>query len=101
MATTTPLPAIFDALPTPPEGGTPIFFRQNDHKRCSLDYLDSFGHFFGVAGEILEGGPLGKMMVKNSLSNLNLMPFSSSWDNLLKINTHTLFFRTQTILSFA
>ena len=33
---------------TPPEGSTPIFFRQNYRKGCSLDYLDGFGHYFGV-----------------------------------------------------
>ena len=35
----------------------PRFFRQNDDKGCSLDYLGSFGHFFfyfGAAGEIIK-----------------------------------------------
>ena len=25
--------------------GTPIFFHLNDHKGCTLDYLDGLGHF--------------------------------------------------------
>ena len=56
---------------TPPEGGTPIFFFQNDRKGCSLDYPGGFGHFlfgFGAAGKNYRGDgnhphPLGKTRV--------------------------------------
>ena len=56
---TTPVATIFAGLPyypTIPEGIPPICFGQNDHKGCSLDYLDGFGHFlfgFGVVGKNL------------------------------------------------
>ena len=54
-----PLPTIFDGLPYPPEGGNPISFHQNDLKgcACTLDYLDSKGHFLLVSG--VTTSPLG------------------------------------------
>ena len=56
---TIPVPAIFDSLyPTPPEGDTPIFSRQNDHNGCSLENIDGFDHFlfgFGAEGKKSRG----------------------------------------------
>ena len=62
--------ASLTAYPTLPGGGTPnFFFRQNDRKGCSLDYLNGFSHFlfgFGAAGKNYPPPPLGKRRVKCS-----------------------------------